>query len=197
MSDYQDCHPASEANPVRLQICLLSSQQQLSARIDKLLNNKHFELKCFGSIENLVSFAIANYEQIDCLVLSLSDRLDMLWSKLWQSEILLPTVILAADSGSLESENAAEQQADDDREFSNIYHQAKIQLYSTQLREINAYINLAINKFISLASNTNRIVDSHTPESKTTVRRSLIAQQGRLSERLQKKIRLYRIFSSA
>lgn len=186
MSDYQGCRPALQANPARLQICLFSFQARLSAHITKLLNSKYFELKCFDSVEELANFALANYEQIDCLVLTSSDRLELLWEKLWQVKVLLPTVIVEAELASFRTSRVEQQTANNGKEFGNIYHEAEIQLYPTQLKEINSYINLAIHKFMSLAPNAAKFYSQTPNESKTAVQRSFLTQQRRLAEKLKR-----------
>jgi circadian clock protein KaiA len=141
-------------------------------------------------MEDLTDFVINNYEQIDCLVLSCNEQLDLLFNQLWQAEILLPTVILEGDLISLETD-----QANDfascllDLKASNIYHQAEVRLYPKQLREINSYINLAVNKFISLApgSKTSKYFACKEQQD-ATVPRSLITQQRRLTDKLKERL---------
>lgn len=190
MSDHQDNHLSSETRPTKLQICLFSAQSQLWDWFSKLLNSDRYELKCLSLMEDLTDFVINNYEQIDCLVLSCNEQLDLLFNQLWQAEILLPTVILEGDLISLETD-----QANDfascllDLEASNIYHQAEVRLYPKQLKEINSYINLAINKFISLApgSKTSKYFACKEQQD-ATVPRSLITQQRRLTDKLKERL---------
>jgi circadian clock protein KaiA len=139
-------------------------------------------------MEDLADFVINNYEQIDCLVLSSGKKqLDSLINRLWQAEILLPTVVIEAEAGSWETE------ADDlaacmiELESSNIYHQAEIRLYPKQLKEINSYINLAINKFISLAPGGKTEILSACKQHQE-VQKSLIAQQRRLTDKLKERL---------
>jgi circadian clock protein KaiA len=190
MSDYQDNHFSSETRPSKLQICLFSTQPQLRDWVSKLLNSDRYELKCFGLMEDLTDFVINNYEQIDCLVLSLNKQLDSLSNRLWQAEILLPTVILEAGSISLETDNANDFAACIiDLEASNIYHQAEIRLYPKQLKEINSYINLAINKFISLApGGKTETLSACKKRPEVAVQKSLIAQQRRLTDKLKERL---------
>ena len=190
MSDHQDNHLSSETRPTKLQICLFSAQSQLWDWFSKLLNSDRYELKCLSLMEDLTDFVINNYEQIDCLVLSCNEQLDLLFNQLWQAEILLPTVILEGDLISLETD-----QANDfascllDLEASNIYHQAEVRLYPKQLKEINSYINLAVNKFISLApgSKTSKYFACKEQQD-ATVPRSLITQQRRLTDKLKERL---------
>ena len=120
MSDYQDCPPAPETNPARLQICLFAFHPQLSERVGKLLNSKRFELRSFDTIENLLDYTLVNYEQIDCLVLTLSDRLGWIWNQLWQAKILLPTVILLGEHSLTAADKLEQQLAGSDSEADKI-----------------------------------------------------------------------------
>jgi circadian clock protein KaiA len=190
MSDHQDNNFSSGTRPSKLQICLFSTQPQLWDWVSKLLNSDRYELKCLGLMEDLTDFVIDNYEQIDCLVLSLNEQLDSLSNRLWQAEILLPTVILEAGSISLETDNANDfATCFIDLEASNIYHQAEIRLYPKQLKEINSYINLAINKFISLApGGKSEALSACKKKQEAAVQKSLIAQQRRLTDKLKERL---------
>jgi circadian clock protein KaiA len=190
MSDHQDNHLSSETRPTKLQICLFSTQSQLWDWFSKLLNSDRYELKCLSLMEDLTDCVMNNYEQIDCLVLSCNEQLDLFFNQLWQAEILLPTVILEGDSISLETDNTNDFAAClIDLEVSNIYHQAEVRLYPKQLKEINSYINLAINKFISLAPGSKNNGHSACKKQQPAgVQRSLIAQQRRLTDKLKERL---------
>jgi circadian clock protein KaiA len=189
MSDHQDNHFSSRTRPTKLQICLFSTQPQLWDWVSKLLNSDRYELKCLGLMEDLINFVIDNSEQIDCLVLSFNEQLNLAMNRLWQAEILLPTVILEGESagGKIEVNDLAA--TIKDVETNNIYHQAEIKLYPKQLREINSYINLAINKFISLAPGDKTEVLSVCPKKqKIELQKSLMAQQRRLTDKLKERL---------
>ncbi len=189
MSDHQDNYVSLETTPTKLQVCLFATQQPLRDWVSKLLNGDRYELKCIDLMEDLADFVIDNNEQIDCLVLSFNQHLDLVINRLWQAEILLPTIVIEAEAGSWETE------ADDlaacmiDLETSNIYHQAEIRLYPKQLKEINSYINLAINKFISLTPGSKtEILSACKQHQEAEVHRSLIAQQRRLTDKLKERL---------
>lgn len=189
MSDHQDNNYISlETTPTKLQVCLFATQQPLRDWVSKLLNGDRYELKCVGLREDLADFVIDNKEQIDCLILSFSEHLDSVINRLWQAEILLPTIVIEAEAGSGETE------ADDlaaciiDLETRNIYHQAEIRLYPKQLKEINSYINLAINKFISLTPGSKAELLSANKQDQAEVQKSLIAQQRRLTDKLKDRL---------
>ena len=191
MSEHQENHSLPGNKPTKLQICLFSTQQQLCDLLSKLLNSDRYELKCHDLMEDLADFVIDNYEQIDCLVLSVNDQLNSLLNRLWQAEVLLPTVFLEAEQPIKLPANQADNLVASltEIEMSNIYHEAEVKLYLTQLKEVNSYINLAISKFISLAPEA-RCDQSFSPKEKpkTGGSKSLIAQQRRLTEKLKERL---------
>jgi circadian clock protein KaiA len=191
MSDHQANYSSSGTTKTpKLQICLFSNQVQLWDLAGKLLNSDRYELKCLGLMSDFANFVIDNYEQIDCLVLNLDEQLDSLLNRLRKAEILLPTVILEVESMNWEAENENSLRAGlIELEASNIYHPAEIRLYPKQLKEINSYINLAVNKFISLApGNKTDGQGLGQAEQEIEVPRSLILQQRRLTEKLKERL---------
>lgn len=203
MSDYQEHQTSSENIPNKLQICLFSTQQQICDFLGQLLDGDRYELKCHHQREDLANFVVNNYEQIDCLVLEINNQLNPLLNQLWQEDILLPTVILEAEHliGFEGEEGNQLVTSITDMEIKNIYHEAEVRLYPTQLKEIKPYINLAISKFISLAANVkiDNCSDKSSSQSsdqssdqkeqhKTGMQKSLIAQQRRLTEKLTERL---------
>ena len=187
MPDYQANPTSSDATPNKLQICFFSTQQQLLNVVRQLLSVSSYELKSFNLIEDAIEFIVNNCEQIDCLVLGCQDRLDSFWNRLLETKIFLPTVILSAESINFGVDTENELAASlTEIETNYVYHQAEIGLYPTQLKEINAYINLAINKFISLAPNDNS--DRHSCEAQRLENKSLASQQRRLTEKLKERL---------
>lgn len=190
MSDYPDSIASTADTPIKLCICLFTSQKQLSKAVSQLLKSDRYEVKCLHLLSELIDFVQNNYDGIDCLVLNVSQQVETIFDRLWQSEILLPAVIVEAEepiskpnklpTDSTNSSTAAQP---------DLYHQAEIRLYLTQLSEIGSYINLAISKFIRLASNSNLShskVENRLKEPE--VPQSLIAQQRRLTEKLKERL---------
>ncbi|MEL6580337.1 MAG: circadian clock protein KaiA [Cyanobacteria bacterium J06621_12] len=196
MSDFPDNHPSSETLPARLQICLYSTQKQLCDLANQLLDSNCYELKCYGLIDDLADHIVDNSQQIDCLILTVDEQLDSLIDQLWQAEILLPTVLLESESVSFEAEKANDF-ATSMTETSNIYHQAELRLYPTQFKEINSYVSLAINKFVSLAPNLNDgngALTSAKEQPDTAVKSSLKVQQRRLTDKLKERLSYWGFF---
>ncbi|HEY9771644.1 MAG TPA: circadian clock protein KaiA [Coleofasciculaceae cyanobacterium] len=193
MSDHQDTFSSTtELASAKLQICLFSTQQQLSNSVIKLLDSDRYELKCLNLVQDLTDFSLENQEQIDCLVLFRDSQLGSVINQLWQSEILLPTLIVELEQL---VDALTEAPVDSTTSLPNLttinplYHHAEIRLYPTQLAEINSYINLAITKFISFAPGSKISHDSLQDElKKEAVRESLIAQQRRLTEKLKERL---------
>ncbi|MDJ0573037.1 MAG: circadian clock protein KaiA [Pleurocapsa sp. MO_192.B19] len=197
MSDHQDKDfRASECSvSSKLHICLFSTQQQFAQSVIKFLSGDRYELKCLSLTQELVDLITNSQEQIDCLVFVNDAQLSSALEKLWQSEILLPTVIV-------EVEQPTNMVASVEQNLSSsltvpsahtLYHRAEIHLYPTQIAEINSYINLAINKFLSLPPNSH--VTSHQPKNKSEqkeqkegVGNSLILQQRRLIGKLKERL---------
>ncbi len=194
MSDYQDTFSSTtESASAKLQICLFSTQQQLSDSVIKLLDSDRYELKCLSLVQDLTNFVLENQEQIDCLVLFRDSQLGLVMNQLWQSEILLPTLIVELEQ--LVDALTEASPVDSNTSLPNLttihplYHHAEIRLYPTQLAEINSYINLAITKFISFAPGSKISHNSLQDElKKEAVRKSLIAQQRRLTEKLKERL---------
>ena len=192
MSDYQDTFSSTtEFSLAKLHICLFSTQQQLSNSVIKLLNSDRYELKCLSLVQDLTDFILENQEQIDCLVLLRDSQLDLVMNQLWQSEILLPTLIIELEQlvDAVEAPVYSNTSLLNLTTINPLYHHAEIRLYPTQLAEINSYINLAITKFISFAPGSKIGHNSLQDElKKEAVRKSLIAQQRRLTEKLKERL---------
>ena len=186
MSDYQDNYSSREATCSKLYVCLFSTQQQLSNSITELIDSDRFELKHLYQRERLSDFVIQNSQQIDCLILSNDTKLDSAIDRLWQSGILLPTIIVDVEVEQLIDTSIKTSSKNDNLVVETlsetIYHQAELRLYPTQLKELNSYINLAISKFISLGPGTKISQDS------TQIGKSLLAQQRRLTEKLKERL---------
>jgi len=99
--------------------------------------------------------------------------------KLGNLKILIPTVIVETGNlaaHSMETKNLPEEEV--------FYHQAEIRLYPNQLSEIEAYINVAISKFLHLAPD----IKLNDCKSFSDTESRLILQQRRLTEKLKKRL---------
>ncbi|MEO0845023.1 MAG: circadian clock protein KaiA [Cyanobacteria bacterium J06643_13] len=194
MSDYQDNRSSSKTLPAKLQICLYSAQKQLCELAKQLLDSNCYELKCYALMDDLANYIVNNSQQIDCLILRVDEQLNPLINRIWQTEILLPTVLLESKSVYLPA-TKADEFTSSMAESSNIYHQAEIKLYPSQFKEIKSYINLAISKFVSLAPNVNAVqAASALEQPNIAVKGSLKVQQRRLTDKLKERLSYWGFF---
>lgn len=183
MSDYQDGNfrLSQDSRTTKLSICLFSTQQHLGDSIASLLNGDRYELKCLTVVRDFEKFIQQNYEEIDCLIL-VCDRSNAITDWLWQSTILLPTMIIQVEPTSDNQTNVHSTISLRDLTRTIVYHQAELHLYPTQLIEIELYINLAIGKFINLT------LDGSQELKRSDKEKLLVAQQLRLTKKLTAKL---------
>ena len=193
MLDHQDKYFRSveQSKEIDLFVCLFSTRQQISDSVSQLLNSDRYSLKCFDVAEDLEKFIFANNEQLDCLILAVSDELSSVMNRLWQARVLLPAVVIeTAQLNSLMASSKIDSPLPFcDLATRNIYHRAELHLYPTQLAEINSYLNLAISRFINLTPDS-LIGDrcSQDEELPKEIQRSLVMQQRRLIEKIKEKL---------
>ena len=183
MSDYQNGNfRSSQPRTTKLSICLFSTQQHLGDSVASLLNGDRYEFKCLSVIRDFEKFIQQNYEEIDCLILALGDRSNAIPDWLWQSTILLPTIITQVEPTSDKPTNTHSTISLRDLTRTIVYHQAELHLYPTQLIDIKLYINLAIGKFINLT------LDASQELKKSEREKFLVAQQLRLTQKITAKL---------
>ena len=180
MSDYQDGYFRSSQDSIttKLSICLFSTQQHLGDSVARLLKGDRTELQCLSVIRDFEKFIQHNYEEIDCLILALGARSNGVTDWLWQSTILLPTIIIQVEPSSDKPTNTHSTISLRDL----VYHQAELHLYPTQLIDIELYINLAIGKFINLT------LDASQELKRSEREKLLVAQQLRLTKKITAKL---------
>ena len=189
MPDYRDKYcRSSKQSRTKLFVCLYSEQPQISDSVVQLLDGDRYSIQCFNDVDNWEKFIDLNNERLDCLILVL-DRDSSITKRLWQTKILLPGVIVK-----IEQPNSSQLDTPTDASIPfcdlatrNLYHQAELHLYPTQLREINSYINLAITRFIRLSADFS-VGDRTTQGIPQEVRQSLTMQQRRLTEKIQERL---------
>jgi circadian clock protein KaiA len=193
MSDYQDQDLRSPESLVssKLYICLFAPQQQFAQSVIELLKSDRYELKCLSLTQDLINFIVTHKEQIDCIVFVKDNQNISVLTKLWQTKVLLPILIIEVEATCIITEpqvNATESLTDI-TSTQTLYHQAEIYLYPIQLAEINSYINLAISKFLSFApdSHLNNYQTQSEPEVEG-IYNSLLLQQRRLTEKLKSRL---------
>ena len=200
----------------KLCICLFSTQSQFIRSVERLLISNRdvfgsdssalpikrysYELNSFSQTERLIEFIQQNKEQIDCLVFSNSDRFGYITKKLQNLDILLPIVVV-------ETEEHIKELAEIEKESARlwidavvecpIYHHAETHLYPTQLKEIDSYINLAINKFLALGTKINTNSDRFENElnSERQIENSLVTKQRRLTNKIKERLGYLGVYS--
>ena len=193
MLDHQDKYFRSveQSKEIDLFVCLFSTRQQISDSVSQLLNSDRYSLKCFDVAEDLEKFIFANNEQLDCLILAVSDELNSVMNRLWQARVLLPAVIIeiAQPNSPIAGSETDSAIPFCDLAARDIYHRAELHLYPTQLAEINSYLNLAITRFISLTPDSP-IGDRFSPDEELPegIQQSLVMQQRRLIEKIKEKL---------
>ena len=199
MSDSIDKHlPSNNRSvPSKLQICLFSVYQPFTESVTQLLNGDRYELKHFSQTEQLVDFVTQFREQIDCIALVNEADTPKIAQQLWNSQILLPVVIIEVESAIDKSREADNIPLSEFTVSKTIYHPAEIRLYPTQLTEINSYISLAITKFLNLAP-VNHSKDNYSlelPQNSTSkTNNSLAIQQRRLTNKIKERLGYLGVF---
>ncbi len=195
MSDCKDQHSNSTLDKLssKMRICLFSTQPQFVQSVNRLLNGDRYKLECFDLTEELTDFITQNQDQIDCIVLMNNPQLNLILQRLWDSIILLPTVIIETEESIKEFVDLQQESKGDSKDIevgSLVYHRAEIRLYPTQLQEINSYINLAITKFLSLAADStiNKDFVKNELDTEKDARKSLIIQQRRLTDKIKERL---------
>ena len=192
MSDYQDRNLSSPNSALssKLHICLFSTQQQFTQSVVKLLNSDRYKIECLTHIDELIDFVTQNQEQLDCILLINSNQIDSILEQLCRLEILLPAVIVKTEPlvKTVEAQGNINSLVDIVT-VNTLYHQAEVLLYSTQLKEINSYLNLAISKFIKITPNSeNHNQLKSELEIHQDRQKSLAAQQRRLTEKIKERL---------
>ena len=192
MSDYydRDSSTAGDLSTTKLHVCLFSIQPELTSSIEKLLNRDVYQVEDISTCEDLAVFFGSNEKQIDCIVLVRDSRAESILEDLRKSPILLPTVIVEVTKSArltLEENADSSTQSFQAESARTIYHSAEIRLYPIQLAEINAYINLAITKFLNLAPGRECSLEESTLETELT-QSSLVLQQRRLTEKIKERL---------
>ena len=188
MSDYQNQISSVEKfENNKLSVCLFSTSQQLSNLVTQLLNSDRYELNCFNSKLDSIDFISSNPEQIDCIVLNEDIETRAVLKHLWQSKILLPTIIVKLE----QPPKILLEEIDSLDDYlmlpaNNIYHQAEIHLYLTQLAEINSYVNVAITKFVNLVPSSS--CDCILSDKSQQILQNLAAQQNRLTKKIKQSL---------
>ena len=190
-------------------VCLFSTQSQFIQSVERLLigdrdlstadsvelplKKQSYELNSFSQIERLIEFIRQNKNRIDCLVFSNSNCFACIIKALQKLKILLPIVVVETEECIKELAEIEKQSARlwiDAVAKCPIYHHAEVHLYPTQLKEIDSYINLAINKFLTLGTKINSNQNHFNSEfdSEQLIKNSLAIKQRRLTNKIKERL---------
>lgn len=170
----------------------------LAQSLSELLSGQRYVLYATTSTSEFFGSIEQHQRHLDCLVVQDNGSLLSISDRLYSQGTLLPVVILPEEIESpthntvinkefnLAQSDDAEAQAETNFQF----HPAEVRLNSSQLIEIEGFLDKAIAKFLSLStaqslSNPPNSLDFTT---ELTTRSLLMQQQRRLSEKLKERL---------
>lgn len=145
----------------------------------------------FEEIQDFLQYIEDEYRQIDCLLLEGVDGLSELLQQLKKLTILLPTVILKAETAVHESAMPSYELL---VEPSRPYHDAVTQIAITELPHLDRYIEEAIARFLRLTSTDALSENLPNPVLNLTALSNLSQQQHRLAEKLKERLEYLGIY---
>ncbi len=193
--------------PSRLFICLFSTDEQLTQGLTQLLSEDRYSLHCISRAGEFIDYIEHNKEQIDCLICIDNAAVKTLLSQLYERGTLLPIAIvesskpsnivpptsLSKKQGGAAAPAARERFSTFEEQTgatSTFYHSAEVRLPRANLEQITTYINLAITKFLNLASSCTLQDKTTKPqiERQENSQNFLIFQQKKLAEKLKERL---------
>jgi circadian clock protein KaiA len=191
----------------RLFICAFSTNEQLTQWLTRLLSEDRYCLHCISMAGKFVDYIEQNKEQIDCLICLDNVAIKTLLSQLYERGTLLPILIIEQNKPSdiVSPTSTPKQQGDvaapaaGDRfstfeeqtgAASTFYHSAEVRLPWVNLEQITTYINLAITRFLNLASSCILQEQPAKPQidRQENSQSFLIFQQKKLAEKLKERL---------
>lgn len=147
----------------------------MAESLKKTLTHSPFAISWSKTQAEFVQWIISNRHRIDCLVVQpAQSRLDLL-HELRERDILLPTLIIAA-------QEASDHQDD--------YHSAVIYITPDQVSTIESQVHEAISQFLQLPATQNTLVDNEATSADSRDNRLFLLslQQQRLTEKLHERL---------
>ena len=147
----------------------------MAESLKKTLTHSPFAISWSKTQAEFVHWIISNRHRIDCLVVQpAQDSLDLL-HELWKRDILLPTLVIAAQ---------------DTIGHRTEYHDAVIRITPEQLDTIESQVHEAISQFLQLPASQNALVDNESASTNAPDNRLFLLslQQQRLTEKLQERL---------
>lgn len=174
----------SESGTLHSQLLIggLIKSPEVSQALAESLNAESFQLNFAVSEVNFLDWIGQNRHRVDCLVFEPAAAFLGLVASLQSRDIVLPTLIVAAEPLAV----ATERTSDPPEETVRDYHKAVVRVPQTALSEAERYIREAIAQFLKLP-------DSHATDAVTSAWEDthyflLSLQQQRLSEKLRERL---------
>ncbi len=151
-------------------ILALLSSEQLLTQLREALDSQQYTLQP-APTEGAFIQALSDPQSVDCLLLDEAAALPSLFSALRKERILLPIVVISGDA---------------DHE---VYHNAEVNLPTTEIATAGTSINAAIKQFLQLSpQETASPLSSPTIGSEPPSPEALLEQQQRLASKLKERL---------
>lgn len=147
----------------------------MAESLKKTLAHSPFAISWSKTQTEFVQWTISNRHRIDCLVVQpASDGQDLL-QELWERDILLPILVIAAQGAIVPEGN---------------YHNAVIMTTPEQIDVIENQVREAIDRFLQLPANQNTLNAQENTATETRDNRLFLLslQQQRLTEKLHERL---------
>jgi len=180
-------------------LCTFSPSTKLSKQILAQIQDKNaaaqhqprYNLSLFEHVPNFLQYIEDEHNQIDCLLLEGVEGLVELLHQLKKLTILLPTVILKADTAIPETDASPHELL---VEPSRPYHDAVTQMAIADLPQLDRYIEEAIARFLRLSSTDALPENLPSPVLNLNALSNLSQQQHRLAEKLKERLEYLGIY---
>lgn len=149
------------------------SGKPIAQRFRELLKGDRYLLKQLSEADELLD--VVQNEPIDCLIIASDSTTLPLFNRLYEREILLPTIIIESVDTNQGKSLAA----------TYLYHSGEVRLLETEIEAIAASIERAIAQFLHLGPSC-AVSTSAVPVTRQS--KSLIQQQHRLSQKLKERL---------
>lgn len=186
---------APKVLPSPLSICVFSTSGKFVQSLSWLLTSDRYAVTLTNSSQNFLGF-IEREANIDCLLMYPSPELPLVLSQLREKAIFLPAVIVVQFKEDYSDENKElenkELENKDLEEKLFLYHEAEVELVSSELDRLEVEMDKAIAQFLSLSPTSNSSNPSRTDSQKQALESkdgsSLYRQQERLAEKLRERL---------
>jgi circadian clock protein KaiA len=175
---------ASPTNVLRppLLVCVCLSSDSLTQTIQQYLHVDRYVIASPTSEDAFYRLIEQQKQQLDCLILEDTPNLPRLVNWLHGQAILLPLLILEADS--------ADSSLSSTKELSFLYHTAEVRRSVKQVEQAPEFVERAISEFLNLSPSCQIPSTLSTLDLTTdlSAQNFLLLQQRRLTEKLKERL---------